>query len=307
LSTGQNGSLNVTVQAQDASGIAKIILLKASGGNLTSTEFALPQPLPTSGSFMLNLPSVLATDDVSGEVIDGSSNVAYFTAKGSGGFTFLSVNAGPDLYVTPGSPTTFQISVPDFASLTDPFYTVDFGDGQSSSGPVTGTTFAFQHTYQLGTDFPVTAKVKVMDADGRLGSDTVVVRLFCDPIGDSTSPNTDFVSCEVTSTASTISIAMRVIGTLANDVQYRLNLKTTAFNGQVKYDNGRASGPLQSLVVTFADPSELVFTFSRAEVGLAGGGTLQWSASVQKGVPGQPNAGILDNMPNTGYFTAVIP
>lgn len=307
FSSGESGSLNVTVQAQDASGIAKIVLMKFSDGNLTSTELALPQPFPTSGSFTVNLLNVLASDDVAGEVIDGSGNVAYFTAKGSGGFGFLSVNAGPDLYATPGTPTVFQISVPDFATLTDPFYTVDFGDGQSSSGPVTGTTFTFQHTYQPGTDFPVTAKVKVMDADGRLGSDTVVVRLQCDPIGDSTSPNTDFVSCEVTSTASTISIAIRVVGTVSSDVQYRLNLKTASFNGQVKYDNGNAGGPLQSLVVTFADPSELVFTFSRAEVGLAGGGTLQWSASAQKGVPGQPSAGFLDDMPNTGYFTAVIP
>ena len=307
LSAGQNGSLNVTVQAQDASGIAKIILLKASGGNLTSTEFALPQPLPTSGPFMLNLPSVLATDDVSGEVIDGSGNVAFFTAKGSSGFTFLSVNAGPDLYATPGTPTAFQVSVPDFATLTDPFYTVDFGDGQSSSGPVTGTTFAFQHTYQQGTHFPATAKVKVMDADGRLGSDTVIVRLLCDPIGDSTSPDKDLVSCDVTSTASTISIAVRVVGTLATDSQYRLNVKTATFNGQLKYDNGKSGGPLSSLVVTVTDPSELVFTFSRAEVGLAGGGQLQWSAEVQKGVSGQPSAGVVDNMPNAGYFTVVIP
>jgi hypothetical protein len=173
--------------------------------------------------------------------------------------------------------------------------------------PVTGTTFSFQHSYQPGTGFPVTAKVKVMDANGRLGSDTVVVRLLCDPIGDSTLASTDFVSCHVASTASTISIAIRVVGTLSPQAQYRLNLKTATFNGQVKYDNGTAGGPLQSLVVTFADPSELVFTFSRAEVGLASSGQLQWSAAAQQGLPGHQSAGFTDNMPDTGYFTVVIP
>jgi hypothetical protein len=299
--------MNVTVSAADGSGIAKIVLLKFSGGNITPIDFVPPQPFPTSGTFTINVPNVLAGDDIAGEVIDGAGNVAYFTAKGSGGFTFLSVNAGPDLYATPGTPTVFQVSVPDFATLSDPFYTVDFGDGQSSSGPVTGATFSFEHTYQASTDFPVTAKVKVMDADGRLGSDTVLVRLACDPIGDSNSTDADLVSCDVSSTASTISIAMRVVGTLSTNSQFRLNVNTASFNGQLKYDNGNATGPLNSLVVTVTDPSELVFTFNRAEVGLTGGGQLQWSAETQKGVPGQPSAGFSDFMPDAGNFTVLIP
>jgi hypothetical protein len=90
-------------------------------------------------------------------------------------------------------------------------------------------------------------------------------------------------------------------------VQFRINLRTASFSGQLKYDNGKATGPLNSLVVTVSDPSELVFTFSRSEVGLAGGGQLEWSAEGQKGVPGQPSAGFSDYMPNTGYFTAMIP
>ncbi|TMB98887.1 MAG: PKD domain-containing protein [Chloroflexi bacterium] len=306
FTSGANSSVDVAVTANDPSGIARIVVLKYSGGTMTSTELALPQPLPASGTFTLHVPNVAATDDLAGEVIDGADNVAYFTAKGSGGFTPLSVNAGPDLYVTPGTPTSFQVSVPDFASLKEPFYTVQFGDGTSTSGPVPGAYFSVPHTYTAATDFPVTATVKVMDADGRLGSDTVVVRLLCDPIGDAFTPNTDFVSCDVSNTASTITIAVRVVGTIATDTQYRLNLKTSSFNGQVKYDNGKAGGALTSLVVTFGDASELRFTFSRAEVGLSSGGQLQWSAESQKGQPGQPGQGILDDMPNSGFFTAVI-
>src|SRR5439155_7221064 len=128
-------SVDVTVKAADASGIARVELLKYSGGSVTSTELNRPQPFPTSGSFTVNVPNVGPTDDLAGEVVDGSDNVAYFTAKGAGGFTPLAVDAGPDVYVTPGTPATFQVSVPDFAQLKDPFFTIDFGDGSSSSGP----------------------------------------------------------------------------------------------------------------------------------------------------------------------------
>jgi len=116
----------------------------------------------------------LPTDDITGQIVDGNDNVAYFTAKGSGGFTNLSVSfAGPVQGVAPGTPTVFPITVSEFASLDEPFFTMDFGDGQSASGPVPSATFDIIHTYQPGTSFPTTATLKVMDAGGRLGSDTV--------------------------------------------------------------------------------------------------------------------------------------
>jgi hypothetical protein len=302
-------TLAVTVQASDPSGIAKIVLLKLSSGVITPIELALPQPLPASGTFTINVLDVLPTDDIAiaGQVVDGAGNVAYFTAKGANGFTFLQVNGDPNQFVTPGSPHTFLITVPEFATLDEPFFTMEFGDGQSSSGPVTGQTFNVVHTYQQGTPFPTTATVKVMDGDGRLGLYTMLVRLRCDPTGDAISDDTDYVSCDVTSTETTVTIAVRVVGTIANDVQYRINLRTTSKNAQVKYAGGSVTGPLSSTVVTLAEPNELHFTFDLVEIGLVTGGQLEWSAEAQKGAPGAPSVGFPDRMPDSGSFTFVLP
>ncbi len=297
----------VTVQASDESGIAKIVLIKQSGGVITPVELTLPQPLPTTGAFTLTVPNVLLTDDIAGQVIDGADNVSYFTAKGANGFTFLPVDAGPDQYVTPGTPTTFTITVADFSTLNEPFFTMHFGDGHTTSGPVLGSTFSVVHTYQPGTSFPTTATLKVMDGDGRLGVDTVIVRLRCDPTGDSTSTDADYVSCGITTTATTMTIAVRVVGNISNSSQYRINLLTASTNAQLKYDNGKATGPLSSLVVTKPDPSELDFTFSLAEVSLVSGGQLQWYADAQHGEPGVPSVGFPDRMPDSGSFSFVLP
>jgi hypothetical protein len=308
MSPGGGSSLNVAVRANDPSGIARIVLLKYSGGAFTPLELNLPQPFPTTGTFTINVPNVQPNDDIAGEVVDGADNIAYFTAKGSIGFTFLSVDLTPDpQYVAPGSPATFQVSVPDFARLDEPFYTIDFGDGLFGSGPVTGTSFTVMHTYPNGTQFPTTAKIRVMDADGRLGTDTATVRLRCDPTGDSPTTGTDFVGCDVSTSATTMTIAVRVVGTIENASQYRLNILTATKNAQLKYANGKVTSPLSSLVVTRPDPSELRFTFSLAEVGLTSGGQLQWYAEAQHGVPGNPSVGFPDRMPDSGFKTFVVP
>ncbi len=143
-------SLNVTVEANDPSGISRVVLNKYSAGVITPFELSLPEPFPTSGSFTINVPNVGPSDDIAGAVVDGAHNVAYFTAKGNNGFDFTPVNAPTVQYVPLGTPTTFTIGVPEFADFVDPFFTMDFGDGQSSSGPVTGATFTVTHTYAAG-------------------------------------------------------------------------------------------------------------------------------------------------------------
>jgi len=303
LATGATaGSLDVTVEANDLSGIASIVLYKYSGGTITPILFDVPPPNPTSGVFTIPVPGgALADVDIGGAIVDGADNVGYFTAKGSIGFTFLGVTLSPDpRYVTPGVPTAFQIGVPEFLSLEDPFYTIDFGDGVSSSGPVTGPIVPVTHTYAVGTELPTTARVRVMDAGGRLGSDTATVRLLCDPIGDAPIPGFDLTSCDVSTAGATITIAIRVAGAIQTTGQYRVNIQTATTNAQLKFDNGHATGPLQSLVVTQPEPGELRFTFSLAEVGLASGGELRWSADAQ-------TVGFADRMPDSGTKIFVVP
>jgi hypothetical protein len=311
LSGSAGGSVNVTVDASDVSGITTIVLLKYSGGVITPIEVAQPATNP----FTINVPNVSSTDDIAGEIVDGAGNVAYFTAKGSGGFTSLAVDllapppATPDpIFVSPGAPTTFQLSVADFSSLDEPFYTIDFGDGQHGSGPVTASTITFTHTYGAGTEFPTTATVRVMDAAGRLGSDTLTVRLLCDPTGDAVHANVDYVTCDVTTTATTMTISVQVVGSIDASSQYRVDILTATKNAQLKYDNGQVTGPLSSLVVTQVGTSQLDFTFSLQEVGLTTSGSeLRWSAEAQRGVPGEPSVGFADRMPDSGTFLFVLP
>ena len=129
-------------------------------------------------------------------------------------------------YVPLGTPTTFTIGVPEFAAFVDPFFTMDFGDGQSSSGPVTGATFTLPTHTPWERPFPTTATVKVMDAEGRLGGDTTTVRELCDPVGDTSNANFDWVSCDVSTTATTMTIAVKVAGTIQTQGQYRVDIQT---------------------------------------------------------------------------------
>jgi hypothetical protein len=249
--------------------------------------------------FAVNVSNVGPTDDVAGAVVDGANNVAHFTSKGNSGYDFTPVIAPTVQFVPLGAPTTFTITVPEFASFVDPFFTMDFGDGQSSSGPVTGSTFTVTHTYAQGTTLPTTATVKVMDAEGRLGGDTTLVREQCDTVGDAP-PAFDLVSCDVTTTDTTMTIAIQVAGAILKSGQYRVDIQTDTKSAQLKVDNGRATGPLQTLVVTQPAADELHFTFSLAEVGLASGGVLRWSAATQ-------TVGFSDRMPQSGTRTFVVP
>jgi len=187
-------------------------------------------------------------------------------------------------------------------------YTIDFGDGLFGSGPVTASTIQITHIYPLGTEFPTAATVKVMDAAGRLGSDTLTVRLLCDPAGDAVHPSVDYITCDVTTTPATMTISVEVVGTIDASSQYRVNILTATKNAQLKYSGGQVTGPLNSLTVTQVGTSRLDFTFSLQEVGLrSSGAQLRWSAEAQNGVPGTPNVGFPDRMPNSGTFLFVLP
>jgi len=75
---------------------------------------------------------------------------------------------------------------------------------------------------------------------------------------------------------------------------------------QLRYDNGKATGPLASLQVTVVGGSELHFTFNVAEVNLQIGEQVLWSAESQKGEPGVPTVGFPDKMPDSGFFSHVL-
>ncbi len=322
-------TVEVRVQASDTSGIARIIVLKVSNGSITPTELDLTQPLPTSGSFKINVSGVGLADELLVEVEDGACNVSSDTAK-SAGLNFIKVDAGPDRLVLPGTATTLTSTVANFTNLTSPVsFLWNFGDGSFLNGLLApdnmrtvnvtvdtfGTaTFSVQHTYAPDARIPLTATLKVTDAAGGIGVDDVVFR--CDPVGDAASANGDLVGCGASNTATTVTLTVRVDGVISNDFQYRINLDVGTFNSktktykqppdgitdvQLKYNGGQVTG-LPSLQVV-KDGSELRFTFNMADLGLKVGNRIQWFAETQGGLPGVPTAGKIDDMPDSGFFS----
>ncbi|HEU4758361.1 MAG TPA: hypothetical protein VFT91_00100, partial [Dehalococcoidia bacterium] len=323
LRTLDASTVAVTVAASDdPSGIARIVALRYSGGLITATSLALPGPYPLSGDFTLNVSNLGPDDTLVIVAIDGAGNAAYATGKGAN-LSAIAVNAGPDQVYSPGIAVTIRASVQGFTGLTSPVsFLWDFGDNTFLSGilapadratvdvtvdPSGNATFSVQHTYWSGAPDPVTASLKVTDAAGGIGVDDVQFHRCSDPL-DALDANADLVSCHVSfnDTANTMTIGLRVAGSISNDYQYRIRLTAGSVSALLKYNGGKVTG-LASLQVVRVNSNELRFTFNLADIGAGIGTTILWSAETQAGVPATPETGIVDDMPDAGSFTSVVP
>jgi PKD repeat protein len=318
-----SGATELTIEASDDTGLARIAVLRLAGGTVSS--FELPLSGETSGTFTLSIPTTGSGDELIVQLVDTGCNVTIDSAK-SAYLNAISVDAGPDRSYVPG-PTSLSATIADFTSLTDPVTFVwQFGDGTFLTGvlspeeartvPVTidgagNATFTVQHTYAAGLPTPFAATVRVSDAAGGLGMDEVVFR--CDPRGDALSANGDLVGCSSSNTASTATFEISVDGVVSDDFQYRVGLDIGVKKGKsfrqppdgsldvlLKYDRGSWTG-LDSLNVV-VDGNKLTFTFALAELGLKTGDKIGWYAETQTGAPGSPTVGKSDFMPNTGWF-----
>ncbi len=336
LSQIDDTTVAVNVEASDDfSGISQIIVLliarDGSSGTVTSIASG---PLSGPGPFTVEVPDFPADADLVLQVIDGANNPATLTAKAAGGFSLISVDAGPDKVFTPGLPVQLTATVSEFTDLTPPIsFQWDFGDGTFDSGLLApeeartvdvtvdgagNATFTVEHIYAAGTPSLLTATLKVTDADGGVGLDDVSLMLRCDPT-DALSADADLIGCHVDNDATTVTVAMRVEGTISNDSQYRVLMDVGTFDNKtktfrdpldgnpdflLKYDGGSATG-LVSLSAE-VEGSELRFSFDLAEIGRTSGDHIQWFGESQAGVPSEPETGKLDNMPDTGFLGYVL-
>jgi hypothetical protein len=94
---------------------------------------------------------------------------------------------------------------------------------------------------------------------------------------------------------------MTAAAPIATDLQYRVYLSAGSKSFPLKYASGKASG-IKGLKVLVSG-NDITFTFPRSSTGLPAGGSFTWYGEVQGGIPGQPNAGKLDRMPNVGTFS----
>jgi hypothetical protein len=316
--------LEVDVDTNDASGIARIILLVFSNGQVTpAVDFT-----PTAGD---SSPYVLTVDPypvdarIAIQVVDGAGNVAVWSAKGLNAKP-IKVDAGPDQYYTPNQPVTLTATVNDFSSLllsgNDVYYSWYFGDGTEISGLLAkdGTviptdayrtnpisivngvaTFDVSHSYP-GPDTYV-ATLKVTDKDAGVGVDKVTIRRMCDAIDLPGYPNGDLVGCSFTNDANKFTLRLRVAGVIDKDFQYRAYLDMDNGQGnfkQIKYSSGSVTGlgSLQAYIDP-EDPQSLVFTFDRTEVDPAIT-DIRWYAETQNGISGGQSQGFTDRMPDIG-------
>lgn len=184
-------TVEVTVDASDPGGIARIVVLRIGVGVMVSTELSLGDPLPTDGSFILTVADVGPDDAFTIQVADGNCNTVSATGKGTGGVSLVSVDAGPDQAYTPGVPVSFVTTVFGCSDLTEPVSFVwHFGDGASETGILAPSelatvdvtvdasgncAFGVEHTYSSSAPPAPTATVKVTDAAGGVGADDVLL------------------------------------------------------------------------------------------------------------------------------------
>ncbi|MBI4338611.1 MAG: hypothetical protein HY680_01515, partial [Chloroflexi bacterium] len=239
----------LTVNASDPGGIAQVIVLRISTGDVVPVTLTLSSPLPTSGQFTLELTNLGQGEALVVQVVDGAGNVASATGKGAN-LSAIRVDAGIDQAFAAGIPTTLRSTVYGFEGLTAPVsFLWDFGDGSFAGGVLEAThpaiqeftvaggdlTFAVSHQYSVSGGPPFTATLKVTDANGGVGLDDVLVVLCSDSIGNgsgATRPDSDLAACSVATTATTMTVTVLVAGPITDllgtddqeDVQYRVRL-----------------------------------------------------------------------------------
>ncbi len=318
-------TVGVNVEASAGlSGVAEIVVLiivdNGESGTLTSVSSG---PLSGPGPFTVEVPAFPADASVVVQVVDGDGDVATLTAKAAGGYSLISVDAGPDQAFSPVVPTTLRATVFDFASILSESDTVsymwDFGDGTSESGLLAiggvpteivtvdvdgNATFSVEHQYSG----PAEATLTVSDANGGVGQDDVLLRLCGDPT-DAVNTDADLVACSVDNTDTTMTIALTVAGQVTDQFQYRVRLDIDdqpdgTPDVLLKYSDGKVTG-LPSLTATVSD-DEVRFEFSLADIGRGSGDHIQWFGETQAGVKAEPETGKPDYMPDASFFGYVL-
>ena len=322
--------LEVDIDTSDSSGIARIVLLVFSNGQVTPAVDFTPTANDTT-PYTLTIDPYPTNARIAIQVVDGNGNVAIWTAKGLNAKP-IKLDAGPDQYYTPNQPVTLTATVNDFDQLlfsgNDVYYSWNFGDGTETSGllaqdgvvvptdenrttpisVVNGVaTFDVSHAYP-GPDTYI-ATLKVTDKDAGVGVDKLTLRRMCDAIDLPGYPNGDLVGCSLTNDDTKFTLTLRVAGVIDADFQYRVYLDIDNGQGnfkQIKYSGGSVTG-LGSLQATIDpnDPKTLIFTFDRSEVA-SEVTQINWYAETQNGIQGGPQQGFTDRMPDIGSETYTV-
>jgi hypothetical protein len=266
-----------------------------------------------SGIFSVTIPNP-GTDRLYIQVVDAAGNVGRYSGKGSG-LQVIQVNSS-DVTFKEG-PATLTATVPSFGNLAAPVnYYWTFGDGGTAFGTVPGTSFSVDHQFYVPST-SYTAKVRVTDFNGAVGSKRITLTYYCqDPAGDTTTGQADLVRCRVIKNGPNMTIrlttkdALAAPAVLSSRLRYSVALKVGATTTTLSYRNGSASGLAGlTVVVGAAGPTDgtsgpatdhdISFTFPLSGIGspLA----LTWSAKTEKLRDDDEHDGYapMDAMPNS--------
>jgi hypothetical protein len=168
------------VTARDANGnliSGATVVLAATGSGNTLTQPA--GPTNASGVATGTLSSTVAGTKTVSATISGVAITQTATVTVAAPNSAPVVNAGPDQTAVTGLLYSFSWSFSD-ANNNGPWsYTIDWGDGSTSTGNVSSQgTFSSGHTYIVILPRDFTIRVTVRDAAGASGSDTKVVTVL---------------------------------------------------------------------------------------------------------------------------------
>jgi hypothetical protein len=300
------GIVTATLDAQDASGIRKVIALVyrdddgEPGGTGTASPYVATER-NSEGVFELSLPE--AFDNlISLQYVDNAGNITAKTLKGA---LLRAIEVAiRTTIINLGGITQIVVEISDFASLTAPYMTIDFGDGTEplvlelddpslyTLNPDGSAVVVVEYDYSELTQDSVTVRVEVRAA-GAVGTDEKTISACGDEQGDVSIPSADIVGCAVNSEGTNLTIDVLLDGPIDPGIQYRLFLPAT--NTQIKYSGGDVTGPkkLKATAVAVAE-NQISFSFDAARLPWDGQSPIDFQFETQDGVSGGQSQGFID-------------
>ncbi len=291
-----NNNVTAVVAASDASGLREVIALvytDADGtpggpGSVTSVTSGIIPPAPgATVERTLVLPNARGKQ-LAFQYVDHAGNLLMKSLKGAL-IVALDVDVRTSIIAVSGD-TTITISVSNFAALSNPVLTMDFGDGTSQVLPLDAANVVVQpdgsalvsvsHTY--GPNVITATIVATVQAGGASGTDTQILTRCADPKGDVYKADSDIITCAFSTNGTQVSIDLTVAGKISNSYEYAVYLPQS--NKFLTWFCGVASGPHGiNLQITKIGTSTLRFTFNAAALGWSGTTPLQFKEKTRTG------------------------
>ena len=317
----KNGTVNITIEANDESGIDSIVILSYANDTVSVVDNIAYTHSSETGEYTVTINNPEVDAALAIQVVDRAGNVAFATSKGNN-MKMLDINVTVPPEVVENAPFTLSAEILHYSSLieTGPvFFTWDLGDGTVVRGSSLDDKISdngiiqIQHTYPglyppEASGYDIVNKLKVTDSTGGIGNVVSIVKVLEDWWTDNASdpypdPNGDLDRATMGNNDTDVTIILEVTGNITDDYQYRVTVTTPSGDKTlIKYSNGSITGVK---AIDFAGPWEgtLIIKFALSELGnVSSGDVLEVYFETQAGVKAKQQEGFPDRMPDEGVF-----